>query len=53
MFVFANTLPIICVISASVLMWYNKDGWGWLVFIAIITACVPRTKDDNEEKETK
>jgi len=44
----ANLLPMVCVILASVLMFSGKDGWGWLVFIAILTS---HTVSSNEEEK--
>lgn len=35
----ANLFPIVCVICATILLLRdNKEGWGWLVFIAATTA---------------
>ena len=41
-----NALAIVCVIGAAVLMWYDKDGWGWLIAIAIVTSHAWEDKDD-------
>lgn len=29
-------LRIIIFVCAAILMWYQKEGWGWLVFAGII-----------------
>lgn len=29
-------LRIIIFSSAAILMWYQKEGWGWLIFAGII-----------------
>lgn len=43
-------LPItICLIGASVLMWYQKEGWGWLLFIAL---CLIPSNKKEEDSET-
>lgn len=35
----ANTLPIVCIICATILLLKgNKEGWGWLVFLAFTSA---------------
>ena len=36
--VLANTLPIICVLSSVYLIMNEKNGWGWLVFLAVLTS---------------
>jgi hypothetical protein len=43
-------LPItICLIGASVLMWYQKEGWGWLLFVAL---CLIPSKSNEKDSET-
>ena len=32
-----NALPIVCVICATLLAIKGIDGWGWLVFVAVIS----------------
>jgi hypothetical protein len=39
-----NAIPIICIFLAAALMWNGKEGWGWFIFIAIVTASIPTTK---------
>lgn len=36
--VFTNVLPIVCVIGAVVVSCLGRDGWGWLLLIAVLTA---------------
>lgn len=33
-----NVVALACVIGAVVLMMHDKDGWGWLLFIAFCFA---------------
>ena len=32
----ANLFSIICVIVAGVCLFYEIDGWGWFLFVALI-----------------
>lgn len=41
----ANALPIICVLCATVLAVRQREGWGWLLVIAILTSSVPKAID--------
>ena len=40
---------VVSVIAAAVMMWFEKDGWGWLVFLAIVTFVYPQSKERNHE----
>ena len=42
-----NALPIVCIICATVLALNNISGWGWLVFVAVISG----VRDDKEDFE--
>jgi len=35
---FANLLPIVCVLCGVYLISIGKDGWGWLFFLAFLAA---------------
>ncbi|MGU3285025.1 MULTISPECIES: hypothetical protein [unclassified Methylobacterium] len=41
----ANALPIICIVCATVLALRSREGWGWMVTLAFITAAVPKAAD--------
>ncbi|SFT11966.1 hypothetical protein [Methylobacterium sp. yr668] len=41
----ANALPIICIVCATVLALRTREGWGWMVLLAFITAAVPKAPD--------
>lgn len=41
----ANALPIICIVCATVLALRTREGWGWIVLLAYITAAVPKSAD--------
>lgn len=41
----ANALPILCVLCATVLAFRQREGWGWLLFIAVLTSSVPKAMD--------
>jgi len=32
-----NSVAIFCTISAATLLFYDKSGWGWFLFAAVIT----------------
>ena len=34
---FNNAVPLACIIGATVLLATGVSGWGWLLFIAVIT----------------
>jgi hypothetical protein len=36
--VFALAIVAICVLAASALAFYGKDGWGWFLFAGVIVA---------------
>lgn len=44
-FLAVNALPIICVLCATVLAFRQQEGWGWLLFIAVLTSSVPKAMD--------
>lgn len=44
-----NLVAIGLLILAGLIIWLDRDGWGWCVFGAIITSVVPRSKDDDDE----
>ena len=48
----ANVLPIVCVICGTILALKSKEGWGWMIFIAIFTSSVPRAIDKIPGLET-
>lgn len=31
-------MSALCVIIAAVLAWFGKDGWGWMILLAICFA---------------
>lgn len=31
----ANLFSVVCIVGAIVVICVNKDGWGWLLFIAV------------------
>lgn len=37
-YLLANILPIVCVSLATFLIIQDKDGWGWMIFLAIMTS---------------
>ncbi len=37
-YLFVNLLPITCVLGAVYLIVKEKDGWGWLILIAILSS---------------
>lgn len=41
----ANALPIVCILCATVLAFRSREGWGWMVLLAFITASVPKVSD--------
>lgn len=47
-FIAYNAVSIISVIGAISMMYFEKPGWGWLVFIAVILAVIPSDKDDDK-----
>jgi hypothetical protein len=30
--------PTSCAVAASILAYQGKDGWGWFLFVAVLTA---------------
>lgn len=36
---FAQATSIVCALGAVWLAYHGKDGWGWLIFAAIVTHC--------------
>lgn len=32
----ANIVSLVCIIAAITLMWKGVNGWGWLLFVAVI-----------------
>lgn len=36
---------IISIVAAASMMWFEKDGWGWFVFLAIVTFVYPQSEE--------
>lgn len=32
-----NLFSITCVLAAAALAWVQREGWGWFLFVAVIT----------------
>lgn len=60
MLLIANTVSLISVILAAVLMWYEKEGYGWLILIAALGLHTwetvgnqaPKSKADKADKSS-
>lgn len=42
-------VPILSLIAAAVLLYFDKEGWGWFIFITLMTAhdlVIKRNKDE-------
>jgi hypothetical protein len=40
--VFINAVSVICTVVAAILAFHQKDGWGWFLFIAVVTCVYPK-----------
>ncbi len=52
----ANLVAILCVGIAGYLLLNDKTGWGWFLFVGIIsmgTVKISSDKDDEEEADSK
>lgn len=34
---FGNAVPLACIAGAVILLLHDRDGWGWLMFVALCT----------------
>ena len=52
---FFKTVMVVSAIAASAyLAFHDKPGWGWLIFVTIILACVSiRVGDDTDDADKK
>jgi hypothetical protein len=42
-YILFNIPSILCVISAAYLLYCDKEGWGWFLFVAVLLAvAVPK-----------
>lgn len=48
-FIAYNIVPILLVGLAGLLIYLNKEGWGWCVFAAVCTAVYPTSKCECDE----
>lgn len=46
----ANIVSLVCIIAAISLMWKGVNGWGWLLFIAVIFG---HTAGDKKKERNK
>lgn len=37
MIAYLTLTPAICAVAAAVLAWGRRDGWGWFLFVALLT----------------
>ncbi len=50
--IFFKSLCLIAAIAgATFLIYHNKDGWGWLIFLAIIVGSTSYKYTPDEKKE--
>lgn len=44
---------IAAIAGATFLAYYNKEGWGWLLFVALCIGChsLSHTNDDKEKEQ--
>jgi len=45
----SNLVALACVLFAGKLCLEGKEGWGWFLFIALLTSCWYRTGDKKNE----
>jgi len=45
-----NILPIVCIISSAVLAYFEKEGWGWMVFVALLSGNTVSTENKGDKK---
>lgn len=50
-FIGYNAVPIICIIAATVLAFFDKQGWGWLLLIAALLAVHPSTSSADTDDD--
>lgn len=50
---FGNLASIISIICATFLIYYDKSGWGWLIFLALCCSCSYDFKKVDENKIKK
>lgn len=43
-----NSLSIVLAVGAIIMIWYEKDGWGWLLFACLLCA---HTFDGKKKEE--
>jgi hypothetical protein len=48
-FLWYNIFPICCLALVGYIISMKADGWGWCLFIAVITASMPSS--ENSEKK--
>lgn len=46
-------IPLVCVIGAIYLIIQGKDGWGWLLFVAVLFGAGVSYKDKDEKKNVQ
>lgn len=37
-YILSNALPMVCIICSTAIIYQGKDGWGWLLLIALLTS---------------
>lgn len=42
-----NLLSIICVIVSGLMLWNDKTGWGWFLFVGLLCATVGGNNNDD------
>jgi hypothetical protein len=43
-----NIVPIIATIGAIIVAASGHDGWGWLIFLALMTNCTPSSGESED-----
>jgi hypothetical protein len=49
----ANTTSIAATIGSVYLAYHDIKGWGWFLFVAVITNTTPRLKDIKQKKNNE
>lgn len=50
-YIAANLVSLSCIAGAIYLMIQNKDGWGWLLLIALLTYTTLGTTKEEKDKD--
>jgi hypothetical protein len=44
-----NFLPIICVVAAIILAYNGLSGWGWFLFVGLLTFVAPKSEEEDKD----